>query len=281
MSHNMPNNFHRVGDGPHPVLVLHGWFGDAHSFEQIQPWLDGRAFSYIFMDYRGYGSMRGVRGAYSIDEVAADALALADRLGFQTFSLMGHSMGGMAIERVTTRAPDRVRALVAIAPVPCGGISYDAKTRRLLEEAVTSMDHRRTIIDRSTGGRLPASWVAWKAAYSATHCEAEAFAAYLQAWADTDFSDDIIGRHPVRLLVGAHDPTFNAELMGRTYLRRYPYATIEILENAGHYPMNETPLALVRAIESFLTETEASPGSQGEVKECSPSALTGKGSCGI
>lgn len=64
----------------------------------------------------------------------------------------------------------------------------------------------------------------------------------------------IVGSHPVKVLVGEHDPTFNAGLMTKTYLRRYPRATPGILENAGHYPMNETPLALVRAIESFLAE---------------------------
>lgn len=82
------------------------------------------AFSYLFMNYRGYGSMRDVRGAYTIDEIATDALALADELGFQTFSMIGHSMGGMAMERIATFAPERVRAMVAVAPVPCGGISY-------------------------------------------------------------------------------------------------------------------------------------------------------------
>lgn len=33
----MTNTYHRVGNGPHSVLVLHGWFGDAHSFEEIEP----------------------------------------------------------------------------------------------------------------------------------------------------------------------------------------------------------------------------------------------------
>ncbi|MNY57382.1 Alpha/beta hydrolase family protein [compost metagenome] len=83
----------------------------------------------------------------------------------------------------------------------------------------------------------------------------DAFAAYLRAWADTDFGDEITGQHPVKVLVGEHDPTFNAALMAETYLRRYPLASLEVLEAAGHYPMNETPLALAAAIESFLAET--------------------------
>jgi pimeloyl-ACP methyl ester carboxylesterase len=251
----MHNTFHRVGNGPHPILVLHGWFGDAHSFEQIEPWLSRDTFSYVFMNYRGYGSMRETHGAYTIDEIASDALGLADELGFRTFGLIGHSMGGMAIERIATIAPERVRALVAVAPVPCSGVAYDTATRRLLEGAAAQIGNRWTIIDRSTGGRLPSTWVEWKAAYSASHSSRSAFAAYFRAWADTDFSGEIAGRHPAKVLVGEHDSTFNVELMTETWLRRYPLATIEVLRNAGHYPMNETPLALVRAIEDFLVET--------------------------
>ncbi|MFM0164990.1 alpha/beta fold hydrolase [Paraburkholderia sediminicola] len=250
----MPNTFHRVGNGPHPVLVLHGWFGDARSFEPIEAWLSQDTFSYVFMDYRGYGGMKEADGEYTIDEIAADTLALADVLGFPSFSLVGHSMGGMAIEKIAACAPERVRALIPVAPVPCGGILFDAEKRALFEGAADRQDHRETIIDRSTGSRLPSSWVQWKAAYSAAHSSKKAFAAYLRAWADTNFSDEIAGHHPVKVLVGERDPTFNMTLMSETYLRRYPLATVEVLENSGHYPMNETPLALVTAIERFLLD---------------------------
>lgn len=37
--------------------------------------------------------MQETRGAYTIDEIASDALALIDALGFHDFSLIGHSMG--------------------------------------------------------------------------------------------------------------------------------------------------------------------------------------------
>lgn len=255
----MPNTFHRVGDGPHRVLVLHGWFGDARAFEPVEAWLSREHFTYVFMDYRGYGRMRDAPGSYTIDEIAADTVALADTLGWPAFSLVGHSMGGMAIEKVAAIAPERVRALVPIAPVPCGGLPFDAARRALFERAAHHLADRRTLIDRSTGGRLPAAWVEWKAAYSASCSSAHAFAAYFRAWADTDFSDAIAGRHPVKVLIGEHDPAFDAALMARTYLQRYPLATVDVLRNAGHYPMNETPLALVAAMESFLLATAAHP----------------------
>ncbi|HDR9582288.1 TPA: alpha/beta hydrolase [Burkholderia stabilis] len=255
----MPNTFHRVGDGPHPVLVLHGWFGDARAFEPVEAWLSREHFSYVFMDYRGYGRMRDAPGDYTIDEIAADALALADALGFPTFSLVGHSMGGMAIEKIAAIAPERVRALVPIAPVPCSGLPFDAGRRALFERAAGTLADRRTIIDRSTGGRLPAAWVEWKAAYSAACSSAQAFGAYFRAWADTDFSGEITGVHPVKVLIGEHDPAFDAALMAHTYLRRYPLATVDVLRNAGHYPMNETPLALVAAMEAFLLAAATHP----------------------
>ena len=67
--------------------------------------------------------MREARGAYTMDEIAADALALADALGYPAFSLIGHSMGGMASERIATLAPERVLSMLAVAPVPCGGMA--------------------------------------------------------------------------------------------------------------------------------------------------------------
>ena len=255
----MHNSYHRVGHGPHAVIVLHGWFGDAHAFAPMETALDGGAFSYVFMDSRGYGGMRGAAGNYSMEEVARDALALADALGFATFSVVGHSMGGMALERLALLAPLRVRKLVAVAPVPSCGVSMDAAARALFLDASGNVQARRAIIDRSTGGRLPASWLDWKAQYSWESADPAAFARYFLAWSGTDFSEEIKAARvdlPLLALVGEHDPRFDAALMRRTYLAWYPKARLEVLANAGHYPMNETPLALAASIEAFLTEKD-------------------------
>ncbi|MGV2289857.1 alpha/beta hydrolase [Trinickia sp. YCB016] len=254
----MINTFHRVGTGPHPVIVLHGWFGDARSFAPMEYALDRDTFTYVFMDYRGYGQMKSAHGDYSIDEIAHDALALADALGFDTFSLIGHSMGGMAIERVAMLAPKRVRMLIPVAPVPSCGVEFDDTRRTLFESAVERIESRQAIIDRSTGHRLPAAWVQAKAMYSWTHSSKHAYGAYLEAWSSANFSDAIKGApYPVRVLIGENDPTYNAALMNATYLAWYPDSTLEVLPNAGHYPMDEVPLALVASIERCLRSEKA------------------------
>ena len=91
-----------VGSGEHHVFVLHGWFGSADGWGLFPTYLDGERFSYHFTDNRGYGARMDERGHYSLDEVADDVLALADSLDAQTFSLIGHSMGGAEVRRILT-----------------------------------------------------------------------------------------------------------------------------------------------------------------------------------
>jgi pimeloyl-ACP methyl ester carboxylesterase len=89
--------------------------------------------------------------------------------------------------------------------------------------------------------------------YSLAHSSRDAFAAYLPAWAKTDFSAAVKDlRLPVKVIVGEHDPALNSAVMQATYLQSYPEAELEVMANAGHYPMHETPVALATSIENFL-----------------------------
>jgi len=247
------NAHHRVGTGPHGVIGLHGWFGDRHAFAAMEDALAHTEFSYAFMDCRGYGDLVKDDGPYTMEQVAVDAIALADALGWRTFSLVGHSMGGKAIQRVLTLAPERVHKLVAVTPVPASGVPFDEAGWALFSGAADDADKRYAIIDYTTGSRLTPSWIRRKVDYSIAHSTRPAFAAYLDAWAKGDFSAEVQGRpHPVHVIVGAHDPALNAEVMRATFLAWYPNATLEVMANAGHYPMDETPVALATSIEAFL-----------------------------
>lgn len=245
----------RIGDGEHRVICMHGWFGSSTGWGGWPGVLDTARFSYAFPDYRGYGARRDVAGDHTMAEVSTDTLTLADELGWDRFDLVGHSMGGMAAQRVLADAPDRVRRLVAISPVPAGGVPFDDETWGLFSGAAHDDGNRAAIIDLTTGNRLTRTWVQQVVAHSVQQSTREAFGDYLLAWARTDFADEVAGKElPVKVIVGEHDPALGAEVMRQTYLQQYPNATLEVMRNAGHYAMFETPVALATSVEVFLGE---------------------------
>lgn len=148
-----------VGTGPCHVIALHGWFGHAGGWGPFVNSLDTQAFTCAFMDQRGYGSRRGSGGPYTLAQIAQDALALADALDWQHFALVGHSMGGAAIQAVLAEAPERVQALVGITPVPASGVPFDDASWAFFSNAATDPATRRAILDMTTGNRLTGTWL--------------------------------------------------------------------------------------------------------------------------
>ncbi|HTJ82468.1 MAG TPA: alpha/beta hydrolase [Polyangiaceae bacterium] len=249
----MANHHVLLGKGERHVVCLNGWFGTADAWGPFVGSLDTDAFTYAFMDYRGYGGSKGTTGDYSMKEISRDALALADALGWRTFSLVGHSMGGMAIQRVLADAPDRVEKLVGINPVPAGGVPFDDATWGFFESATENPGSRYGIIDLTTGKRLTKRWIDQMVAHSLATSTKEAFAAYLVSWAKTDFAAEIQGKTtPVLVIVGENDPALGEAAMKGTFMEWYPNAKLEVFGNAGHYPMFETPVALATSVERFL-----------------------------
>lgn len=246
--------FELVGEGPHRIMAVHGWFSDRAAYAAMLPHIDRRAFTYALPDLRGYGEARDIPGEYTTGEAGRDLLALADHLGWQRFSLLGHSMGGAVVQRVVAAVPDRVERLLGVAPVPASGMPMEGEQWRLFTSAAERPESRRAIIDHTTGGRHPAAWLDLMVRHSLEQSDAKAFRAWLDSWALEDFHEDIVGaRVPVRVVVGAHDPALTAELMRQTWLRWYPRADLVELPDAGHYPADESPLELVRAVEDFIT----------------------------
>jgi pimeloyl-ACP methyl ester carboxylesterase len=249
----MAGSFVMVGSGDHRVIALHGWFGSALGWGHLADYLNTSQFCYVFPDLRGYGSRKDEPGDFTMAEAAADAIALADELGWERFSVIGHSMGGVAIQHVLDQAPDRVRRLIGVAPVPATGLPLGQSEWSLFSSAAASAHSRRLIVSYSTGGRLTPAFVDRIVGHSLAVADEQAFGCYLPSWARADLLARVKGNEvPVKVITGEYDPSQPAEFMEQAWLQVYPNSELEVLRGTGHYPMYEAPASLAVSIEEFL-----------------------------
>jgi pimeloyl-ACP methyl ester carboxylesterase len=238
------------------VLAVHGWFGSARGWGSLPDFLDRSTYTYAFMDLRGYGGRQEVAGEFTMEEAAADAIALAGELGWDRFSVIGHSMGAKVAHQMLLQAPDRLDKLVGLNPVPASAVPMDEQGWELFSGAAANPGNRAAIIDFTTGSKLTQTFVNLVVQHSMENSTVDAFAAYLQAWAKSDFSDAAKSqpdtRTPVKVIVGVNDPALSADVMEKTWLVCFPEAEMTILPDAGHYPMFESPVSLATSIEEFL-----------------------------
>jgi len=248
------SSYASVGSGDHHVLAVHGWFGSSRGWGSLPDFLDGSTYTYVFMDLRGYGDRKQVGGEFTMEEAAADAIALADELGWDRFSVIGHSMGGKVAHQMLLQAPDRVDKLIGLNPVPATEVPMDEQGWELFSGAAGNAGNRAAIIDFTTGSKLTTTFIQHVVQHSLDHSNVGAFGAYLRAWAKSDFSGQVKEdtSTPVKVIVGETDPALSAEVMEQTWLVFFPGAELTVLANAGHYPMFEAPVALATSIEEFL-----------------------------
>lgn len=103
-----------------PIIFLHG-FPESHRTWRHQIAALAPDHLVIAPDQRGYArSSKPPHVAdYQADRIVADVLALADALGIDRFTLVGHDWGGAAAWLAAFKAPERVMRLIILnAPHP-------------------------------------------------------------------------------------------------------------------------------------------------------------------
>ena len=110
--------FERSGSG-RPLLFLNASGATLESAGLlVQPFT--QAADTVAADQRGLGRTEIPAGPYTMAEYAADALALADHVGWDTFAMVGVSFGGMVAQEVAVTAPDRIERLALLCTSPGG-----------------------------------------------------------------------------------------------------------------------------------------------------------------
>jgi pimeloyl-ACP methyl ester carboxylesterase len=117
------------------VIALHGWLDNANSFDLIAPALP--ELDLLVLDFAGHGySDHRPRhtpyiGMLNIQEI----IGVADQLKWESFCLMGHSMGAEVSTHIIGLYPDRVERLLAI-----DGFAASTSPAQALQDIRKSID---------------------------------------------------------------------------------------------------------------------------------------------
>lgn len=147
---------HYVEEGTgDPVLLLHQTPRSCDEYRDVLPLL-GRTHRAIAPDTPGFGLSAGPVEQWTVEAFALGILDLADVLGLDRFSLVGHHTGAVVATEVAAAAPSRVSALVL------SGVPYvDAARRERVATGRPPIDH----VVRASGGSHVAQLWANRAPY--------------------------------------------------------------------------------------------------------------------
>lgn len=227
-------------------------------------------------DLPGYGETPRFRGAYSVDALAAWTEAFAEEARLAPGGVMGISMGGAAAIAYALRAPERVRALIAVAAFGLGGPAPLPRTLYLLSRlpltllvygAVALNDRAAQRALRNVFAdldRVPPDLLDAVRAAARVQLRTGSFLAFMRGettW--RGFRTDLSTRLPeiacpTLFVHGTADMLVPVAASERA-ARLVPGARLARVEGAGHLPMREAPEAFERAVRPFLEEAHPVP----------------------
>jgi pimeloyl-ACP methyl ester carboxylesterase len=268
-----------------PVLLLHGFGANTRSWGATLPWIGEApetagdvAMAY---DRPGFGLTDRPTGGwapdanpYGPDAQVATAVALIDALGAEAAVLVGHSAGGAIALQTALAHPDRVAALVLVAPAVYRGGGAPAWSKPLLR--TPQLERIGPVLMRQLGGRtgddfLRSSWA------DPTRMDDAVFEAYrrplrahdwdralwelVKASAEPDLADRLAEvRVPVLVVHGLQDVVVPIEQSRDLIvdLANVPGgARLVELDGCGHLPHEECPEAFRAAVESWWNDRAA------------------------
>lgn len=258
-------NYHieTAGSGE-PLLLLHGFSGDATTWNQVATSL-GERRRVVLLDILGHGASDKPPALERcrMEAVAADIADLLDQLEIERTHLLGYSMGGRLALYMALRFPQRFHSLILESASPG------------LADATERAQRRRH--DNSLADEIEAKGVEWFVYYwerlPLWETQSRLPPKTLEAQRRQRLSNSARGlannlrgmsagaqpnlwpqlptlQLPALLLVGEQDDKFRRINEAMAVL--LPKAQLRLIPSAGHNTHLENPLAFCSAVESFL-----------------------------
>ena len=256
------HHYHTIVSGAgSPILLLHGFGGDVSAWRNLRSMLEP-SHRVIALDILGHGKSAKPVGAscYRMERVAADIIALLDRLADGKIHLLGYSMGGRLALYLAYRYADRFHSLILESASP-GLRGQQARAERV------GRDHQLADQIEAKGiewfvdfwENLPL-WDSQDALVKASQRRQRlnnhplGLANSLRGMgggAQPSLWEELPRLNlPTQLIVGEFDHKFLR--INRQMTAAMPRAAMKIIPHAGHRAHLENPMGFYEAVMSFL-----------------------------
>ncbi len=244
-----------------PVLMIQGLGADKNLWN-LQRFVLAAKYRVIAHDNRGAGRSDKPFGAYTLEQMVDDAIAVLDHEGVDTAHVVGASMGGAISQILAVKYPERVRSLTLLCTA-CRNHEWrrdllrswsDTATTRGMG-AMTTEAARWVIGPRSLRRLWPAvSWLGPIGTSRASHGfngQVQALLAVDESLVDMLSSINV----PTAVIVGNQDiltPRADSEEIAE----RIPTAELIVLSGAAHGLMIEHATTVNRVLGEFIGRAE-------------------------
>lgn len=238
--------FAEVGpNGGPPVILLHGWPYDIHTYVEVAPLLAAAGYRVIVPYLRGYGTTRFVaddaprNGQQSA--FAADTIALMDALQIPQAVIAGCDWGARTACIIATIWPERCKALVSVSGYLIG--SQHANSMPLLPRAELAWWYQ--FYFATERGRLgyeanrnAFAKLIWQTASPTWTFDDATFDRSAESFANPDHVAIVINNYRWRLGLAAGEPTFDTieQRLAAAPIITVPTITLEGDANGAPHP---------------------------------------------
>jgi 3-oxoadipate enol-lactonase len=247
---------HHVVQGPAdaPAILLGGSIGTNWRMWQPQVEELSRTFRVVAFDTRGHGRSPTAAGPTRMEDLAADVVALADRVGVARFGYCGLSIGGAIGQVLAAQHADRVAALVLCCTAARFGdpTSWHERAERVRREGMAWLVE-------STRGRWFADGFADREPEEAQRflsmveaTDREGYAACCDALAAYDGREQLPKiTAPTMVIAGAEDPA-TPVARSEELAAGIPDAKLTVVPDAAHLATAERPDVVTPLVRSHL-----------------------------
>ncbi len=247
--------FYREHPGQQPILLfLHGNLGTSRWWTPILQRLpDGwRGIAY---DAIGYGRSDRSQDLtrFSVPGRLRDLIAFVEGLGLSHIHLIAHSTATPVAIEYALLAPDNLATLTLIGPVPTSGVQTPPEAYPYLEQIASDRALQIKALRASAphfDHTTPEAQALLDDIAALDPLTLPAIARGLDAWRPGDRVRQLT--MPVMIIRGNEDLMLGEKEAHQTLLSIPGAGNLEILHDAGHSPMLETPEGLTELLIAFI-----------------------------